>query len=689
MGYKLVIVESPAKAKTIEKYLPKGCKVQATMGHIIDLPKKDLGVDVENRFEPTYKTIYGKGKIVKEIKDKSKKADEIILATDPDREGEAISWHLANLLGLDLKEKNRIEFHEITKSAINNAMEHKRTVNQALVDAQQARRVLDRLVGYKISPILWRKIMKGLSAGRVQSVATKMVVDRENEINAFKSQEYWVISGLFENGEYAQFEAKLTYYHQNKIELKNQQDADNVLAVLNRGKYQVSAVKQAQKKKNPPNPFTTSTLQQDAYRKLGFSTKRTMMVAQQLYEGVEIKGKGQLGLITYLRTDSVRISDEAQTSCKQYIQKTYGSEYVKGGRSKQKKKGNVQDAHEAIRATDVTLTPEVVKDSLSREQYRLYDLIYRRFVASMMSPSIHDTISADIENSGYVFRATGSKIHFPGFLKVYRPGNADEEEFDMPLLKEGEKVTALKIDANQKFTQPPARYTEASLVKTLEEKGIGRPSTYAPTISTIINRGYVELEEKKFRPTDLGFAVNKLMCENFSNIVNEGFTAQMEEKLDAIAEGGQQWQDAIKDFYEELITDLDKAVNIERIKLPEEETDIVCEKCGRNMVIKRGKFGKFLACPGFPECNNTMPLKQTIDAKCPKCGKDVVQRKSKKGRLFYGCSGYPDCDFVSWDKPTNEKCPDCGGVLYEKKGRKNTLYCANKECGYIQEQEED
>ncbi len=684
MSYKLVIVESPAKAKTIEKYLPKECEVTATMGHVIDLPSSTLGIDIENNYKPAYKPIKGKSTILKEIKSKSKNADEIILATDPDREGEAISYHLANYLGLDLSKTNRIEFHEITPNAITNAMDNKRSVNLDLVDAQQARRVLDRLVGYKISPILWKKVMRGLSAGRVQSVATRIIVDRENEIRNFISEEYWNINVfLNKTGDDLVFEAHLSHIENKKAEIGNGTDAAKIVTDLKEGTYKVSKVTQSLKRRKAAPPFTTSTLQQDAYRKLSFSAKKTMLVAQQLYEGLEVGNRGNIGLITYIRTDSIRIAEPAQETAKAFITEEFGKEYVGGFTAKAKKGVKIQDAHEAIRPTDINIKPEMIKDFIGRDQLRLYTLIYNRFLASMMSDAVYDTIGADIQSGIYTLRASGSKLKFPGYLKVYNTGDEDEP-MSVPLLVENETLTLNDVKSEQKFTQPPPRYTEGTLIKVLEEKGIGRPSTYAPTISTILARNYVVLEDKKFVPTDLGEAVTKLMKEHFTEIVDVGFTADMENKLDEISLGKEDWIHVIDVFYKNLMVDLDKAETIERIKLPEEVTDVICEKCGKNMVIKTGKFGKFLACPGYPECDFTKPIVEKVDAHCPVCGKEVVVRKTKKGRIFYGCKGYPDCNFMSWNKPTDQKCPNCGKQLFEAKGKNNRLFCEDKECGYAE-----
>ena len=684
MSYKLVIVESPAKAKTIEKYLPDECQVTATMGHVIDLPSSKLGIDIENAYQPEYKTIKGKAKILNEIKKKSKKADEIILATDPDREGEAISYHLANALGLDLNEKNRIEFHEITPTAIENAIKNKRSVDLDLINAQQARRVLDRLVGYKISPILWKKVMRGLSAGRVQSVTTRMIVDRENEIRAFISDEYWnILVKLHQQNEPMIFEAYLLHINGEKAEVSNKEQADKIVADLEKNDFTVEKVKQSKRRRKPAPAFTTSTLQQDAYKKISFSAKKTMMIAQQLYEGLDVEGQGQVGLITYTRTDSSRISETAQDMTKAYIINEFGKEYLGTTKKKTTAKSDtkIQDAHEAIRPTDINLTPDSIASSLNKDQLKLYTLIYQRFLASMMSNAVFDTVSADIKNGIYTLRASGSKLNFPGFLKVYNSDD-NEAEMNIPILIENEILALDNIDAEQKFTQPPPRYTEATLVKALEEKGIGRPSTYAPTIGTIMSRNYVEQEDKKFKPTDLGEVVTELLTNNFSDILDIGFTADMESHLDRIALGEDDWVNVIDEFYKKLEKDLEKAETVDRIKLPEEVTDIKCEKCGKNMVVKTGRYGKFLACPGYPECNFTMPLVEKVDAHCPECGNEVVVRKTKKGRTFYGCKGYPECNFMSWYLPTDEKCPDCGKPLFVTNGKTKKLFCADKECGY-------
>lgn len=680
---RLVIVESPAKAKTIERYLPDDCKVEATMGHMIDLPKSKLGVDIENDFEPQYQIIRGKTNAIKAIKSKAAKADEVILATDPDREGEAISYHLANYLGMDLNEQNRIEFHEITKNAVQNAMENKRKVDINLVDAQQARRVLDRLVGYQISPVLWRKIRRGLSAGRVQSVATRIIVDRENEIRNFVPEEYHLIfATLAKKDTKETFLSQLTKINGKKADVTSTEDAEMILDELKTLEFRVSEIKTGTRRKRSAPAFTTSTLQQDANRKLGFTSKRTMSVAQQLYEGVEVKGKGHLGLVTYIRTDSVRISDVAKNAGIAYIAQNYGKKYI-GGVKTSKSKGNVQDAHEAIRPTDVFLTPEMLSEDLNRDQLKLYTLIYNRFVASLMSDAQYDTLSVDITAGDYTFHSSGQTLTFPGFLKVYNFDEEEESKSSIPYLEEGEMLDNKKLEDQQKFTQPPPRYNEASLVKALEEQGIGRPSTYATTISTIQQRDYVELEDKKFKPTELGEIVTEFMVRNFSDIIDLRFTAQMESLLDDIAEGEAKWKEVIREFYEDLEKYLGEADKMEKVKIPDIETEEVCEKCGRKMVIKTSRFGKkFLACPGYPECQNARSLDEKTGVSCPQCGNDILVKRSKKGKTFYGCKGYPECDYVSWYRPTDKLCPQCGKMLYEPSGRSKKLFCADKDCGY-------
>ena len=631
MQKNLVIVESPAKAKTISKFLGKKYKVKASVGHIRDLPKSSLGIDIENNFAPKYITIRGKGPIVQELKKEAKKSNKIYLATDPDREGEAISWHLAHILGLDDKEPVRIEFNEITKEAIERAIKKPREIDKKLVDAQQARRILDRLVGYKISPLLWKKIRKGLSAGRVQSVAVKLICDREKEIENFVPEEYWSITAVLDKGGIA-FES--SFYgiikdgKEEKVDLFNKEEVDKILSSLDKDNFLIKEVKKGEKKRNPLSPYTTSTLQQDASRKLGFSSKKTMKVAQELYEGVDIKGEGTVGLITYIRTDSIRVSDEAVKAAKSYITNKYGKEYSNGGKKYSKKKEGTQDAHECIRPTSVDRSPKKIKDSLTEEQYKLYNLIWKRFVSSQMSPAKYDTISVKLISNNYLFRASGSKLKFDGFLKVYNTEEDDDKESNIPDLKEGEKVNVKEIKPNQHFTQPPPRYTEASLIKTMEELGIGRPSTYSPTISTILSREYVVLKNKTFVPTELGILVTELLEEYFNDIIDEKFTADLEEKLDKIAEGEYSWQFIVNEFYEQFEQLLKKAEKeIDKIEIEDEVTDEICEKCGRNMIIKHGRYGKFLACPGYPECKNTKPILEKIGVKCPICDGEIIKEK--------------------------------------------------------------
>ncbi len=689
MQKKLVIVESPAKAKTIGKFLGKDYKVEASVGHVRDLPKSSLGIDVENNYEPKYITIRGKGPVVKDLKYEAKKADQIYLATDPDREGEAISWHLAHILKIDESEPVRVEFNEITKSAVTNALENPRKINRDLVDAQQARRILDRLVGYKISPLLWRKIRKGLSAGRVQSVTVKLICDREEEIEKFIPEEYWSITSILEK-ELREFDSKfygkLIDGKEKKLELKNKEEVDKILESLNKDSFTVSEIKKGSKRRNPAKPYTTSTLQQDASRRLGFSTRKTMVIAQQLYEGIDIKGEGTVGLITYIRTDSTRISDEARKETEDYIVENYGKQYL-GKARKSKKKKDSQDAHEAIRPTLNLRSPESLRGSLTEEQYRLYELIWERFLSSQMSQAVYDTLSVTLNSNDNIFKASGSVLKFDGFLKVAKSSRG--KEVSMPDLVEGEEVKVSKIEPKQHFTQPPARYTEASLIKTLEELGIGRPSTYAPTISTILNREYVSLENKSFMPTDLGKLVNDVMKEHFKDIVDEEFTADLEEELDKIAVGDRAWQEVIDNFYRDFAVVLEKAEEeIKDIKIEDEVTDEICEKCGKNMVIKHGRYGKFLACPGYPDCKNTKAILDKLDIDCPECGGDIIRRRSRKRRIFYGCSNYPECNFVSWEEPIKEKCPDCGGLMTVKETKKEIRKkCINKDCGYVDKKE--
>jgi len=685
MGQKLVIVESPAKAKTIAKYLGKNYVVEASMGHVRDLPKSQLGVDVENNYDPKYITIRGKGDLLDKLKKEAKKSDQIFLATDPDREGEAISWHLAHILKLDEKDKCRIEFHEITKNAVKNAIKSPRRINENLVDAQQARRVLDRLVGYKISPILWSKVKWGLSAGRVQSVALKMICDREDEINNFIKNEYWtVLCSLMKKSGNKAFSVKLNSYKGHKIEISDKAECDKIIANLKKGEFNVDKIKRTSKNRNPLPPFTTSTLQQDANKKLNFSTKRTMSIAQQLYEGIDVKGYGTQGLITYMRTDSVRISEEAQKLALDFIGNSFGSEYNPPAPRIFKGKKNAQDAHEAIRPTNIEITPDVVKGSLKDDQFKLYSLIWKRFIASQMASCIMDITSIDIVNQDYGLKATGSVIKFDGFMKVYEYSTEeDSENINIPVLDEGEILKCRTIEGKQHFTQPPARFSEASLVKTLEENGIGRPSTYAPIISTLLDRKYAEREKKTLLPTELGGIVNNIVSEYFKQIVDLEFTANMESKLDNVEEGSENWKFIVDEFY----TPLKEAISIaekeiEKVTIEDKVTDVICEICGKNMVIKQGRFGEFLACPGYPECKNTKPIVIELDVSCPECGGKVLVKKSRKGKKFFGCSNYPECKFVSWFEPVKEKCRECGSFMMKKYNKKNGWYleCSNQEC---------
>jgi len=653
MADKLIIVESPAKAGTIKKFLGGNTKVVASMGHIRDLPKSKLGVNIENNFEPEYINIRGKGDLIKSLKDDAKKAKKVYLATDPDREGEAIAWHLAHILGIDENDTCRVTFNEITKNAVQEAIKKPRKVNKDLIDAQQARRVLDRIVGYKISPILWAKVRKGLSAGRVQSVAVKLIVDREEEIEKFIPEEYWnIFVELLKNKE--SFKAKFVGKEGKKLELKSKEEVDEVLKTIEKAEYIVKEVKKAERKRTPAPPFTTSTMQQEASRKLGFTLKKTMSVAQGLYEGVKVEGEGTVGLITYMRTDSTRISDVARAAAKEQIEKLYGTEYYEN--RYYKTKDEAQDAHEAIRPTYVGLTPAEVKSSLTSDQYKLYNLIYNRFLASQMSQAVYDTVTVNIDADKYNFRANGQTLRFKGFMALYvesKDQEEKEEDGQIPELEEGEKLKKQKIEPIQSFTEPPPRYTEASLVKALEEKGIGRPSTYSPTITTILERRYIEKDKKQLLPTELGKIVNKLLVENFTNIVSEKFTAEMEDKFDNIALGKQEWKKVIEEFYGPFKVDLDKAnEELEHVELVEEVSDVPCDLCGRMMVIKYGRFGKFLACPGFPECKNTKPLVETIDIPCPNCGGKIQVRKTKKRKNYYICENNPkSCDYISWNKP--------------------------------------
>ena len=686
MATKLVIVESPAKAKTIAKFLGRGYKVEASQGHVRDLPKSQIGVSPENDFEPKYITIRGRGDILNRIRKEARSAAKVYLATDPDREGEAISWHLANVLGIDEHSPCRIEFNEVTMKAVKAAVKNPRGIDIDRVNAQQARRVLDRLVGYKISPILWAKVKKGLSAGRVQSVAAKMICDRENEIDTFLPEEYYNIAGRFMvNG--AELTARFYGENGEKMDVHTREECDALLARAREGAYSVRAIKKSERRKMPAAPFTTSNLQQEASRKLNFNTGKTMQIAQQLYEGVELAGEGLQGLVTYIRTDSTRISDEALASVREMIQSTYGEPFLPAEPNIYKSRKTAQDAHEAIRPTDIARRPEAIKASLTRDQFRLYRLIYDRFVSSQMTPAVFDTLSADIAGeNGLTFHLAGQKKKFVGFTVVYEEvldDAVEEKDISLPDLEEGMNASLLDVTGEQRFTQPPPRYTEASLVRALEEKGIGRPSTYAPTISTIITRGYVARENKRLIPTELGKIVNDLMCKNFPDIVNIQFTADMEEKLDDVEKGQVDWHAIVRDFYGPFEKDLEKAeASIEKVSIEDQVSDIPCEKCGAMMVYKMSRYGKFLACPNFPACRHTLALPKSIGVACPQCGAQLLERISRKGRKFYGCERYPECDFVSWDRPVNDKCPVCGSRMVYKRGPRNTHYhvCVNESC---------
>jgi len=684
----LVIVESPAKAKTISKFLGRKYKITASMGHIRDLPKSQIGVDVDNDFEPKYITIRGKGNLISKLKKEAKGATKVLLATDPDREGEAISWHLANILKIAEGEKCRITFNEITKNAIKNAVKSPREIDMDLVDAQQARRVLDRIVGYKISPLLWKKVRKGLSAGRVQSVATRLICDREEEIKNFVPEEYWTLIAMLSKKTVKKpFEARFYGNRKGKIELKNKDDVDKIIDKIKDKPYKVEKIKKSAKKRAPQPPFITSTMQQEASRKLGFTTKKTMIIAQQLYEGVEVKGQGAIGLVTYIRTDSLRVSKEAQDDTKQFIIDKYGKAYIPEKANVFKNRSAAQDAHESIRPTYISMEPESIKDSLSKDQFKLYKLIWGRFIASQMINALYDTLSVEFSVDDYIFRASGSKIKFEGFMKVYTEGKddeSDEENIKIPDLVEGEILSQTELLSKQHFTQPPARFTEAMLIKTLEEKGIGRPSTYAPTITTILVRGYIEKEKKQLFPTELGQLVNDIMKNYFKDIINVQFTAQLEGKLDHVEEGAKKWIEIMKEFYPQFIDILKHAEEqIGDVEIKDEVTDILCEKCGKNMVIKFGRYGKFLACPGFPDCRNTKAILEEAGVECPKCSGKIVIRKTKKRRKYLGCENYPECDFMSWDKASQDLCPKCGKFLLVKSsGKKENFKCSNQECDY-------
>ena len=689
---KLIIVESPAKARTISRFLGSSYKVEASQGHVRDLPKSQLGVDVDHDFDLKYITIRGRGDIISTIKKEAKNASKIYLATDPDREGEAISWHLAHILGLDTKSPCRIEFHEVTKSAVQDAIKHPRVIDMDLVDAQQARRVLDRLVGYQISPILWAKVKKGLSAGRVQSVVTRMVVDRENEIDAFIPEEYWEIKAdALIDGQKKPIQVSLSSINDTKVSLHCSEEAEKAADLVRQAKYTVTSVKKSERRRFPAPPFTTSSLQQEASRKLGFSTAKTMQVVQQLYEGIDIEGEGTQGIVTYIRTDSVRVSDEALSAIRAFIPDHFGKEYLPDTPNVFKGRKNAQDAHEAIRPTDIRRTPDSIKNSLSKDQYHLYRLIYNRTIASQMTQAVYETLAADMTGNGTVLHFYGEHRVFQGFTLVYEDGKDEEEpssESRIPLIHEGSEVSIENIETQQHFTQPPARYTEASLVHAMEEKGIGRPSTYAPTITTIITRGYISREKKRLYPTELGKMVTSMMEQCFSEIVDVDFTASLEDRLDHVEDGTTEWKSILRDFYPEFQEELNKAeTDIEKVEIKDEPSDVICDQCGATMVYKMGRYGRFLACPNFPACRNTKPILNYIDTRCPKCGSRLLEKISKKNRKFYGCEKYPECDFVSWEKPVPESCPKCGSYMVEKRGKHHDLWylCSNETCRFRKE----
>jgi DNA topoisomerase-1 len=682
----LIIVESPTKARTISRFMKAKYDVKASMGHVRDLPKSKLGVDIENGFKPQYITIRGKGKVIKELKEAAKQASDVYLATDPDREGEAISWHLCHVLDIEPQQARRVTFHEITENAVKEAFRNPMPIKQSLVDAQQARRILDRLVGYTLSPLLWKKVKPGLSAGRVQSAALRLIVDREIEIETFQPEEYWTIEALLQ-GEKGLVKAKYYGYDGKKRDLRHRQDVDQVLQGIEGAQFIVTSVQPKERRKNPPLPFTTSTLQQEASRKLGFTVRKTMSVAQTLYEGVELGEQGYAGLITYMRTDSTRVSPVAVKEARQYIEGVFGKEYI-GRDRKRKSAPGAQDAHEAIRPTEVRRLPSEIKKYLTEDQYKLYELIWNRFVASQMAAAVYDTVTCDIEANKHVFRATGSRLAFPGFTKLYEEGedNPEEPAEEIIPLSVNERLELKQLDQQQHFTQPPQRYTEASLVKTLEQNGIGRPSTYAPIIATLTEREYVVREKRRLVPTELGRLVDSILREHFPSIVDVGFTADMEKRLDAIEAGSSRWEQVIGEFWEPFKEQLEKAEQqIQRVKLQDELAGEDCEKCGRPMVIKRSRYGKFIACSGYPECKNTKPYVERTGAVCPRCKGDIVVRRSRKGRVFYGCLNYPDCDFVSWSRPVPDKsCPVCGCFLVEARGRSKGYRCGNPECSYTE-----
>ena len=684
MAHYLVIVESPAKVKTIKKFLGNNYTVAASNGHVRDLPKSQMGIDVEHDYDPKYITIRGKGDILAGLRKEVKKADKVYLATDPDREGEAISWHLSSALKLDEKKMRRITFNEITKNAVKSALKAPRDINMDLVDAQQARRILDRMVGYRISPLLWAKVKRGLSAGRVQSVALRIIADREAEIDAFIPKEYWSLDAILRvKGEKRPLTAKFYGTEKQKMEIHSREELDQILKEVEQEQYHIIDIKKGERVRKSPLPFTTSTLQQEAAKALNFGTQKTMRIAQQLYEGIDIKGNGTVGVITYLRTDSTRISDEADAAAREYIARTYGEEYAASGSTAKQTEKKIQDAHEAIRPSDITRTPAALKDSLSRDQFRLYQLIWKRFTASRMQPARFETTSVRIGAGKYVFTISASRVAFEGFRSVYMEADEEKEESNVLVggLQKDSELTRQDFETKQHFTQPPAHYTEATLVKALEEQGIGRPSTYAPTISTILGRRYITKEGKNLYLTEIGEVVNNIMKQSFPSIVDIHFTANMEGLLDMVEEGRVPWKEVIRNFY----PDLDEAVQVaekeqESVTIEDEVTDVVCEECGRNMVIKYGPHGRFLACPGFPDCRNTKPYLEKIGVPCPVCGKEIVIRKTKKGRKYYGCEDNPECDFMSWQKPSAEKCPECGGYMVEKG---NKLVCADEKCGYV------
>ena len=686
---KLVIVESPAKAHTIQKYLGPDYEVLASMGHVRDLPASRLSVDVKNDFAPNYENIKGKGELIKKLRNEAKKSDYVYLATDPDREGEAISWHLAQLLKLDETEQNRVTFNEITKSGIKYGMEHPRCIDQQLVDAQQARRVLDRIVGYEISPFLWKKIRKGLSAGRVQSVAVRLIVDREDEIRAFTPEEYWTLEALLakQGAKTKPFTAKYYGTGGKKCEITSEEQANALKAAAEKEPFIIKSIKTGTRQKNPAPPFITSTLQQDASRRYGFQAKRTMKVAQELYEGINLPDMGAVGLITYMRTDSLRISDEALSAAHDYIKRTYGDSYALAKPRTFRSKSNAQDGHEAIRPTMIELSPMKIKDSLSADQFKLYKLVWERFIASQMAACVQDTVSADITAGEHLFKASGFSVRFDGYTRLYTEtqDNDEEQGTNLPRLEEGEQLNLKELKPGQHFTQPPPRYTEATLIRELEENGIGRPSTYAPTLSTLRQRGYVEREGKALKPTIVGETVTRLMKEQFGKIVDVKFTAEMEKELDEVEEGKTEWVGMMHHFYDdftEMLQSAEKNMEGTKMKIPDEETDIVCELCGRKMVVRHGKYGKFLACPGFPECKNTKTLQQETPGSCPRCGKKVLAKKSKTGRTYYGCEDNPACGFMTWDIPLEEKCPRCGSSLFKTTGRMKMIHCLKEGCGY-------